>query len=136
MPALLVSTFWTSLAFVTFIISSNASFATLYPCSRPKSIPFAIPSLNLSFISVSKSNNATFLPFSYPSLYARLHKFSRFLPSSVVFASLRNFLMSSVVARVIKSKNGSCFVAGAVISVGAGSSIIAGSVVAAFADFD
>ena len=31
--------------------------------------------------------------------------YSRFLPSGVVLAILRNFLTSSVVAKVIKSKN-------------------------------
>ena len=50
---------------------------------------------------------------------------------------MRKILTSSVVASVIKSKNGICVVAGAaVVSVDAGSSVIAVSAVAVFANFD
>ena len=53
-----------SLAFTFLIISSKASFATVYPSSRPKFIPFFTPSSNLSSIFLSKFWSNDFLPFS------------------------------------------------------------------------
>lgn len=52
-----------SLAFTTCIISSNASLATVYPSSGPKSIPFFTPSSNFSSVFIFRSCN-NFLPFS------------------------------------------------------------------------
>lgn len=113
---LVLAIFESSLALILFISSSNASFATVYPSSRPIFIPFSTPSSNLSSNFLSKFRNNDFLPFSKPSSYARSHKCSRFSPSGVVAANSRNFLMLSVVAMVMKLKKESRVMAGACVS--------------------
>jgi hypothetical protein len=72
-----------SLAFNPFTIPSNPCFARLYPSSRPKSIPLAFPSSNISSISLLKFCSKYFRPFSYPSSYARFHNKLRFSLSDV-----------------------------------------------------
>jgi hypothetical protein len=60
--------FGASLALKPSTIPSNPFFATVYPSSRPKSIPLATPSSNRSPISLPKFCSTKFHPFSYPSL--------------------------------------------------------------------
>lgn len=111
-----MSTFGVSLAFTFFIMSSKASFAIVYPSSRPKSFPLSTPSSNFSSIFLPKLCRSDFLPSSNPSSYARSHKYTRFALSGVVARRLRASLMSFVVAMVIKLKNESRFVAGVCVS--------------------
>jgi hypothetical protein len=68
---------------------SNSSFATLYPSTRPVSIPLSIPSLTLSDIFSSKLPNKESLPLLYPSSNALSQSSIRFSPSGFVAASLR-----------------------------------------------
>ena len=51
------------LAFTTFIMLSNASFATVYPSSQPKSIPLSTPSSNLLSIFFADPSILLFSPF-------------------------------------------------------------------------
>ena len=107
MPALVVSTFGAaaSLAFNPFTIPSNPCFARLYPSSRPKSIPLAFPSSNISSISLLKFCSKYFRPFSYPSSYARFHNKLRFSLSDVEVVAVRKILIVSMSASLMKSRN-------------------------------
>lgn len=67
-------------------------------------MPSFCPSSYLSSIFFSKFRNNDFRPFLWPSSYARSHNISRFAPSVVEAASLMNFLISSILAMVMKLK--------------------------------
>lgn len=100
--------FWASLALNAFTIPSNPFFATVYPSSRPKSIPLATPSSNFSSNFPPKSCSMAFRPFLYPSSYARFHNTSRFSLSNVKVAVARKVLIVLMSASLIKSRNATC----------------------------
>lgn len=84
--SVVLACFRASLSCIPFMALSNASFAMLYPCSRPKFIPLSTP----------------FLP---PSAYPLFHKSSRFSPSGVNATCWMIFSISSTDARRINVRN-------------------------------